>query len=173
MACSLVLFLNLNCISSIYANNPRYSSAGIVISNILYVVDGDTIHIKDKDEWKKIRLQGIDAPEKDQAFGKESMRVLANCLYKAKKIRIEWTEKDKYGRLLGKVLVDETDCNLSQIKQGYAWHYKFYQKDQTDLDRQLYSNAEIESRKSKIGLWKEKCPTPPWDWRRNNILKCS
>lgn len=54
MACSLVLFLN--CISFIYANNPRYSQTGVVISNILYVVDGDTIHIKDKDEWKKIRL---------------------------------------------------------------------------------------------------------------------
>lgn len=171
--CSLVFFLNLNCISYLYANTPPYSSIGVSISSNLYIVDGDTIHLKDRGEWKRVRLQGIDAPEKDQAFGKDSTQALAACIYKAKKIRVEWTKKDKYGRLLGKVLADGIDCNLSQIKQGYAWHYKFYQKDQADLDRQSYSDEEVASRKSQIGLWQDKCSTPPWDWRRNNILKCS
>lgn len=152
-----------------YADTPLYSSTGIAISSTVYVVDGDTIRLKDRGEWKRVRLQGIDAPEKDQAFGKDSTEALVTCVYKAKKIRVEWNKKDKYGRLLGKVLADGMDCNLSQIKLGYAWHYKLYQQDQTDLDRQLYSKEEIISRHSNTGLWKDKCPTPPWDWRRGKM----
>ena len=169
MVCNFVLCFNLNSISYASANTPHYSSIGAVISNIIYVIDGDTIRVKDKSEWKRVRLQGIDAPEKDQIFGKDSTQALATCIYKAKKVRIEWSKKDRYGRLLGKVIADEVDCNLSQIKQGSAWHYKSYQKDQTFLDRKLYAEAEITSRNSRIGLWKEKCPIPPWDWRRKNI----
>lgn len=168
-----IFIFNLNCTSSIYAKAPKYSSTGIAISNTLYVVDGDTIRLKDNGEWHRVRLQGIDAPEKDQNFGKESTQGLANCLYKAKKIKVEWSKKDIYGRLLGKVIVDGIDCNLFQIKQGYAWHYKLYQQDQTYLDRELYATEEVISRQARKGLWRNKCPTPPWDWRRGKNLKCS
>ena len=132
---------------------------------VVKVTDGDTVNVLDKANiLHKIRLQGIDAPERKQDFGRKSRQNLAGYiagLY----IEVEHDKRDRYGRIIGKLIRGGQDINLLQIKDGFAWHYKFYQKEQSELDRMLYSLAEIEARNKKLGLWSAKA-IPPWEWRR-------
>jgi len=117
-----------------------------------------------KKQWK-VRLLGIDAPEKKMPFGQRSKQHLADLVYR-KSVIVEYSKRDRYGRTLGKILVGGVDANLSQIRAGLAWHYKQYQRDQSFEDRQLYSEAEDTARSSQRGLWADANPTPPWDWRK-------
>ena len=113
----------------------------------------------------KIRLQGIDAPEKAQAFGQKSKQSL-NQLVHSKMVTVEFEKKDKHGRTVGKVLLNGTDVCLEQIKLGMAWHYKQYQSEQSKEDRDTYAQAEQTAKAQAAGLWKDKSPTPPWAFRR-------
>ena len=132
---------------------------------VVKVTDGDTVHVLDQSKTKhKIRLGGIDAPEKKQAFGNKSKQNLSS-LIAGKSVEVEYNKRDRYGRIVGKLIKDGQDINLLQIKHGYAWHYKYYQKDQSKLDRVLYSSAEVEARGKTIGLWIAPA-MPPWDFRR-------
>jgi endonuclease YncB( thermonuclease family) len=70
-----------------------------------------------------------------------------------KDIEVEYKTRDRYGRIIGKLIYQGHDVNLLQIKHGYAWHYKYYQKDQAGIDRTLCSFAEIVAREQTIGLW--------------------
>ena len=144
------------------------------------VADGDTITIVDDlGEKHRIRLAGIDAPEKDQSYGDVSTQSLVE-LVSGKAITIEYEKRDRYERIVGKLLVNppgevfcmaldcvkKIDAGLEQIKAGLAWHYKYYQMEQSEKDRGLYSEAEQEARIKKMGLWKDKEPMAPWEWRR-------
>jgi micrococcal nuclease len=165
LACSST-FIMMSYVPFTQAKILKQNAYGILISPNLRVIDGDTIHFASQGEKYRIRLMGIDAPEKDQRFGTESTQALANCIRQAKKVQIEWVKKDKYDRLLAKVRADDTDCNLLQVKKGYAWHYKYYQDDQPFIDRYTYSSAEHISKQLKLGLWMDDHPIAPWDWRR-------
>ena len=147
---------------------------------VVKIADGDTVTIVD-DSGKKhrIRLAGIDAPEKNQSYGDVSTQGL-NKLVSGRIVTIEYEKRDRYKRIIGKVLVDppgdvfcmaldcvkKIDVGLEQIKKGLAWHYKYYQMEQSEEDRTLYSEAESEARAKQIGLWKDEEPMAPWDWRR-------
>ena len=147
---------------------------------VVKVADGDTVTIVD-DSGKKhrIRLAGIDAPEKNQSYGDVSTQGLVE-LVSGKTVTIEYEKRDRYKRIVGKVLVNppgevfcmaldcvkKIDAGLEQIKAGLAWHYKYYQMEQSEEDRRLYSEAELESRNKQIGLWKDEEPMAPWEWRR-------
>jgi endonuclease YncB( thermonuclease family) len=134
---------------------------------VVKVTYGDTVHVLDQSNTKhKIRLGGIDAPEKKQTFGKRSTQNLSS-LIAGKSVEVEYNKRDRYGRIVGKLIKDGQDINLLQIKHGYAWHYKQYQKDQSKLDRALYSSAEVEARAKTIGLWAAPA-VPPWDYRKKN-----
>lgn len=129
------------------------------------VTDGDTVHVLDQSKVKhKIRLGGIDEPERKQAFGKKSTQNLASY-FAGKNIEVEYDKRDRYGRIVGKLLKDDQYINLQQIKDGYAWHYKYYHKEQSKLDRVLYSSAELEARVKKNDLWSVPA-IPPWEYRR-------
>lgn len=138
---------------------------------IVGVSDGDTVTILDSSsvQWK-IRLMGIDAPEKKQAFGGKSKEHLSNLVFD-KEVTVEYTKKDKYGRTVGKIVADGVDANLEQVKAGMAWHYKQYEKEQTIKDRSSYSDAEDVARTGKHGLWVDIDPIPPWDWRKAEKAK--
>lgn len=129
------------------------------------VIDGDSLIVVD-DEGKEseIQLDGIDAPEFKQAFGKDATKVLEK-LVANKKVTVKWTAKDNYDRILGKVYVDETFVNLEMLKKGAAWHFKRYNKDE------VLAKAEEEAKAEKIGLWKDDAPESPWDYRKNNRSK--
>ena len=133
---------------------------------VVKVSDGDTIHALDQSNEKhKIRLSGIDAPEKKQAFGQISEENLSDMVA-GKFIEVEYSKRDQYKRIVGKLVKDGLDINLQQVKDGYAWHYKHYQNEQSPKDRELYSSAEIEARNKGIGLWSAPV-IPPWEFRRN------
>ena len=142
--------------------------ASTLQGKVVGVADGDTITVLDATNTKhKIRLQGIDAPEKAQAFGQKSKQSLSQMVYN-KQVVVEYQKKDKYGRTLGKVLHNGTDVCLEQIKLGMAWHYKQYKSDQPKEDRETYAQAELASRSMAVGIWKDKNPTPPWEFRKQN-----
>jgi endonuclease YncB( thermonuclease family) len=141
-------------------------NASTLQGKVVHVADGDTITILDASNTQhKIRLQGIDAPEKAQAFGQKSKQSLYQMIHN-KQVTIEFRKKDKYGRTVGKVVFNGLDVCLEQIKLGMAWHYKQYESEQTKEDREIYAQAEISARANAIGLWKDKQPIPPWEFRR-------
>lgn len=132
---------------------------------VVHVADGDTITVLDAGNHQhKIRLSGIDAPEKKQAYGRVSGKHLAD-LVAGKPVSVEWTKRDKYQRIVGKVLQNRQDVCLEQIKAGMAWHYKHYEKEQPPQDRPIYAAAEDEARTAHRGLWKDANPVPPWEYR--------
>ena len=140
--------------------------AATLQGKVVNVADGDTLTVLDDNKTQhKIRLQGIDAPEKAQAFGQKSKQSL-NQLVHSKIVTVEFQKKDKYGRTVGKVILNGTDVCLEQIKLGMAWHYKQYQSEQPKEDRDIYAQAELTARTQAVGLWKDKSPTSPWEFRR-------
>lgn len=143
------------------------SGADTLQGRVVAVTDGDTIKVLDAahTEWK-IRLMGIDAPEKKQAFGNKSKANLSDLVFD-KTVTVEYSKQDKYGRTVGKILVNGVDANLEQIKAGMAWHYKKYAKEQPIADRETYARAEEQARAARRGLWSEAEPVPPWDWRQS------
>jgi endonuclease YncB( thermonuclease family) len=142
---------------------PLSASADVLTGKVVKVVDGDTIYVLDDDKVQhKIRLAGIDAPERSQAYGNASRKHLAS-LVAGKPVKIEYEKYDRYGRIVGKVFVGQVDVCL---RTGYAWHYKKYQHEQSPEDRVLYAEAEDSAREWKLGLWRENNPMPPWEFRR-------
>ena len=133
---------------------------------VVGVADGDTITVMDQQKnTYKIRLQGIDAPEKKQAFGEKSKQSLHDLVH-GKQVRIEYDKEDKYGRIVGKITLDDLDICLQQLVLGMAWHYKKYQNEQSVADRVVYNDAELKSKSLKLGLWADETPTPPWEFRK-------
>lgn len=141
------------------------SFAEELTGKVIKVSDGDTISVLDSNNQKyKIRLQGIDAPETQQAFGETSRQSLASLVYD-KEVIILWDKRDKYARILGKVIVDGRDANYEQLKKGLAWYYKQYENDLSDEDKERYSEAEAWARNYTEGLWTDSKSIPPWEFR--------
>ena len=139
--------------------------ADTLLGKVINVADGDTITVLDDTHTQhKIRLTGIDAPEKRQAFGNVSKQSLVEQVA-GQSVAVNWVKVDRYGRKLGKVLQAGLDCNLVQVKRGLAWHYKQYQREQSPAEQQSYAAAEIEAREARTGLWRDAEPMPPWEFR--------
>jgi endonuclease YncB( thermonuclease family) len=140
--------------------------AEVIEGRVVGIADGDTITVLDASKTQyRIRLQGIDAPESHQGFGAKSKHHLSDLVYN-REVSVEWNKRDRYGRIVGKVFVASRDAGLEQIRAGMAWHYKYYQREQSSRDRRLYENAEQEARAARRGLWSDPNPIPPWDFRR-------
>lgn len=140
--------------------------AATIEGRVVGVADGDTITVLDSDNTQhKIRLSGIDAPEKKQPFGNRSKDSLSAMVFD-KTVTVETDKKDRYGRDVGKVQVKGVDANLVQVQRGFAWHYKAYEREQSANDRKLYDFAEHEAREAKRGLWVDPAPVPPWEFRK-------
>lgn len=150
----LALLLGLSC------------HAGTIEGRVVAIADGDTITVLDADRVQhRIRLGGIDAPEKRQAFGTRSKQSLSDIVFN-KAVTVETGKTDRYGREIGKILVDGMDANLQQVRRGFAWHYKAYEREQSLSDRQLYDFAQSEAKAARRGLWLDAEPVAPWDWRK-------
>jgi endonuclease YncB( thermonuclease family) len=144
---------------------PIFAFADTIDGRVIAITDGDTVKVLDASQtlWK-VRLMGIDAPEKKMPFGDKSKQYLSSLVFN-QQVKVEYSKKDKYGRVVGKILVDGVDANLEQVKAGLAWHYKQYQKEQTTEDRAAYVLAEEMARNESIGVWSVSDPMPPWEWR--------
>lgn len=135
--------------------------ADTLIGRVIKITDGDTITVLESSfNQYKIRLTGIDAPESNQPFGTVSRQNLARLVF-GKQVTIEYDDQDRYSRTLGKVLINGRDVNLAQVKDGLAWHYTYYQSDQSPADRIAYSRAEIQARQARLGLWADAHPIAP------------
>lgn len=155
-----------NYMSTNIANDQRAISPELLTGKVVRVVDGDTIYVlDDTNKQRKIALAGIDAPEKDQAYGLAATENLA-LLVDDKRVVIEYRTGNRYGRLIGKVWLQGVDICLAQIKAGFAWHYK--QNGHSAEDVELYADSEIDARAEKFGLWRDNSPTPPWEFRRQH-----
>ena len=141
-------------------------SAGTIQGLVVAIADGDTITLLDAEKVQhKIRLGSIDAPEKKQAFGNRSKQSLSDLIF-SKRVSVETGKTDRYGRQIGKILVDGMDANLEQVTRGFAWHYKAYEREQSANERVLYDFAESKARAARRGLWGDSEPIPPWEWRQ-------
>jgi endonuclease YncB( thermonuclease family) len=146
-----------------------------VSGRVVAVTDGDTIKVLDASNTEhKVRLTGIDAPEKGQPYGTASRNHLA-AMVAGKEVKIESSKSDRYGRILGKVWVQPADCptcgktlntNHAQILAGMAWWYRYYAKEQSPEDRGRYESAEDEAKARRWGLWADSNPVNPYDWRK-------
>lgn len=127
---------------------------------VISVADGDTMTILTGNNRKiKIRLQGIDAPEKGQDFGNKAKDYLNKLCY-GKKVTVKKGKKDMYGRLLTTVYVDGRNVNEEMVRRGLAWHYKHFSND-TRLEY-----LERMARKEKLNIWSKKNPVPPYEYRK-------
>jgi len=126
---------------------------------VVSVHDGDTVMCIDDDKAQhKVRLFGIDAPEIGQAFGTKSRDKLAEIV-KGRTVEVEAHGEDRYGRTLARLEAAGKDVNREMVKAGLAWHYARYSDDST------LASAQRDARSAKRGLWADKKPVPPWEWR--------
>lgn len=152
------------CLSAALMASLGTAHADLLEGKVVGVTDGDTITVLVDRHEVKVRVAGIDAPEKKQPFGQRSKEHLSNCAF-GKSVAVEWSKTDRYGRTIGKVTVDGVDCGLRQVQDGMAWHYKAYAREQTLVDRAAYADAEAQAVAHKAGLWSDSHPMPPWEFR--------
>lgn len=124
------------------------------------VSDGDTITALRDNEPVKIRLNGIDCPEKGQPFGARAKQPTSDMAF-GKTVRIDPVTTDRYGRTVAWVSVNGESLNKGLVRAVLAWWYRKYARDDTELER-----LENEAREAKRGLWVDPNPVPPWEWRR-------
>ena len=115
------------------------------------VSDGDTITVLDSENKQhKVRINGIDAPERGQAFGERSTQSLSALVFQ-KRVEARCHKKDRYGREVCAVYVNLRDVGLEQVRQGMVWHYKEYQHEQTTQDRLVYRDEEENAKARRVG----------------------
>jgi endonuclease YncB( thermonuclease family) len=132
---------------------------------IVGVTDGDTITLLDVDNRQhKIRLDGIDAPESGQPFGRASKQHLAELLANREAVA-ECSKIDRYQREVCRVLVGGADAGLEQVRAGLAWFFRRYAKELPPDRRQRYADMEAQAQAERRGLWADAAPVAPWDWR--------
>ncbi len=142
------------------------TSGAMLQGRVVAIADGDTLTVLDATlQQHGIRLQGIDAPESRQAFGKVSKYHLSS-LAGGREVTVVYEKFDRYGRAVGKVLVGQSDMNLEQLRAGLAWVFTDYEAELSSTDRRAYRGAEQEARHLHRGLWADANPTPPWVFRR-------
>ena len=145
---------------------PFGVSADTLNGKVVKITDGDTLVVLDAENTQhKIRLSGIDAPETNQPFGKRSKEALS-ALVAGQRVEVDWHKLDRYGRIVGKVIAQGKDVNLAQVRTGMAWWYRKYANEQSLVDQGLYEAAEAKARVTGVGLWGDKDPIAPWDWRK-------
>ena len=136
------------------------ASAESFIARVIGISDGDTLTVLiNENEQMKVRLAEIDAPEKAQPFGKSSKQSLSDMCYQQTAV-IERIDIDRYGRTVRKVQCDQINANEEQIRTGMAWVYRKYLRDRSLL--LLEEKAKV----SRLGLWSDRAPIPPWEWRK-------
>ena len=151
----IIVFLSLS--------NCLYSQ---LKGRIIGVSDGDSVSLLDeKNVVFKIRLNGIDAPEKKQDFGNASKNFIGDLIYD-KFVWVRTNGLDRYGRTIGTIYLNENmigkSVNEMSLENGMSWHYKKYDKNI------IWSNIELKAKEDKIGLWQLQNPIPPWSFRGSN-----
>ncbi len=133
-------------------------------AKVIAVMDGDTVMVLREGgsgggQRIKVRLANIDAPEKDQPFGKQSRDSLLEMIGK-RQVQIDSLAVDQYGRVVGLISADGRNVNQEQVRRGMAWEYSHYHADKTYVDLQRAAQQ------AHRGLWAQSSPQAPWQWRK-------
>ena len=159
---ALVLGLGTLTAAQAEREQPAWTVTGVVVG----VSDGDTVTLLDADRHNhQVRLAGIDAPERRQAFGQIAHKVLGSTLER-RPVTADCQQPDRHGRSLCTLWLDGADLGLALVRAGLAWHSTGDIRHQAPRDAARYARAETEARLAGRGLWSQRKPTPPWDWRR-------
>jgi len=136
---------------------------------VVVIADGDTITVLDAEKRQhRVRLNGIDAPELGQPFSQVSKAHLSSLVFE-REVVVMGRKVDRYGRLIGTVMVGGTNTSLEQLTAGLAWFYRTYTSDVPQELRAAYDVAEREARAAKRGLWVDAQPQAPWEHRRQPL----
>ena len=128
---------------------------------VVSVLDGNTIEVLHNTHPERIRLNGIDCPEKGQAYGRRAKQA-ASIVAFGKEVTLQTHVKDKYGRTIADVLLpDGTNVNHTLVKEG--WWYRKYAPGDRALE-----GLELDAQEARIGLWADPWPVPPWEWRKRS-----
>jgi endonuclease YncB( thermonuclease family) len=144
------------------------ADAKVLAGRVVWIDDGDSLEVRDDHGGRyRVRLRGIDAPERSQPYADVSRRHLTR-LVRGRTVTVSYEGVDKYGRLLGWVHADAGDSvNLLQVRAGLAWHYAIPGQPWT-ADDTLIARAEHDARSARRGLWTRPHPVPPWQYRRKH-----
>ena len=152
----LVTLLLVSCKSSPFSS---ISQEKVLHGQVIDVLDGDTVKLRSDWHVYKIRLAGIDAPEKQQSYGVQSKTYLEH-LIADKDVAVKVSSCDQYGRYIAKIYLNGKDINGEMIRSGYAWHYYHFDSNP------VYAVFMLDAQRSNRGLWQEAHPTPPWIFRK-------
>lgn len=146
------------------------SRAETLEGHVLGVTDGATITVLNaRHQHLRVRIAGIDAPDRGQPFFKRSQDNLTK-LVRRREVIVEWHKKDRYGRLVGTVFIKKgPDVGLEQVRAGLAWWNRDDALEQLRSAREAYSAAEKTARELQLGLWADPKPVPPWEWRNERF----
>ena len=152
----LLCLLGLNCFAQ-----KQFQPVARFTGEVIKIVDGDTYDLLLEDHTvKRIRMEGIDAPEKGMPYYKQSREYLAALCFRKTVTAIQ-TGKDRNGRIIARTLLPPApELGWQMVNAGYAWHFKKY-----STSKQL-ARAEARARKKRAGLWADKQPVAPWEWRK-------
>lgn len=155
-----ITFLNISCESK--SKNKKVNSQNEIsnIGKVVGIIDGDTYDIlKEGSIIVRVRMEGIDAPEKGMPYYKKSKKYLSDLCF-GKIVKLKASDKDRDGRTIAlSYLEDGTELSHEMVKVGLAWHFKKYNSDP------ILANLEIDARNAKIGIWSIENPMTPWDNR--------
>jgi micrococcal nuclease len=144
----------------LFSCSSNSEKAETIIGKVVGVKDGDTIVVFINGRAETVRLQGIDCPEKSQAFGKKAKMYTSHFCF-GKEVTLNTTGKrDRYKRILAEVLAEGRSLNEALVKEGLAWHYTKYSSDKR------LAQIEDAARNAGLGLWAESKPVPPWEFRK-------
>jgi endonuclease YncB( thermonuclease family) len=131
-------------------------------AKVIAVMDGDTVMVLRDGQKVKVRLANIDAPESDQAYGKESRQALLDSVFH-KQVHINSQAIDSYGRMVAEVSVNGHSVNEAQVRNGMAWEYSHFHRNK----RYLALNKQAQA--AQRGLWGQSVqPINPQQWRKNH-----
>lgn len=160
---TLVYFLFWLLLWSCRQQQPETADALTAISTgykVIAIKDGDTIELLKEGKPLRVRLLGVDAPEKNQDFGTVARQFTADLCF-GQMVNLIIDGNDRYGRTVGTIILpDGRSLNNELVRNGYAWHYKAYSHDET------LAQLETEARQNRRGLWEKPNPTAPWNFRK-------
>lgn len=143
---------------------PKADPSTVIEGKVISISDGDTLEVLRDNETFKVRLEGIDAPEKGQAFSAQSKKLLSELCF-GRPVTVIVKEKDRYGRLVGRVIASGADTSERMVAEGLAWHFLKYSSDPR------LAALEVDARDRRRGLWGGEQPVPPWDYRKGEALE--
>jgi len=139
--------------------------AKTVTGKVVGITDGDTIKVLTSSNTTiKIRLAEIDAPEKHQAYGNKAKQALSDKIF-GKEVTVKVASIDRYQRTVAQIYLEERWINLEMVAEGWAWQYLQHSRSET------IHKAEVQARGKKLGLWADKDPIPPWEYRKPTQVK--